>query len=75
MFEEFRVDRLKICGNCAFPQNFHTRKLGEISVFYAVQKLDEVDSFDTVYAFALRSGGIMNPKFLSWVFWNLGSEV
>ena len=26
----------KLCGNCAFPQNFHTRKLGEIMVFYAV---------------------------------------
>ena len=22
--------------NCVFPQNFHTRKLGEVSVFYAV---------------------------------------
>ena len=22
--------------NCAFPQNFHTRKLGEITVFFAV---------------------------------------
>ena len=21
------------CGNCAFPQNFHTRKLREITVF------------------------------------------
>ena len=27
---------LKLCGNCAFPQNFHTMKLGEITVFYAV---------------------------------------
>ena len=27
----------KLCGNCAFPQNFHTRKLGEITIFYAVQ--------------------------------------
>ena len=27
---------LKLCGNCAFPQNLHTRKLGEIGVFYAV---------------------------------------
>ena len=27
----------KLCGNCAFLQNFHTRKLGEITVFYAVQ--------------------------------------
>ena len=24
------------CENCAFPQNFYTRKLGEITVFYAV---------------------------------------
>ena len=24
------------CGNCAISQNFHTRKWGEISVFYAV---------------------------------------
>ena len=23
-------------GNCAFSQNFHTSKFGEISVFYAV---------------------------------------
>ena len=28
--------RPKLRGNCAFPQNFHTRKLGAISVFYAV---------------------------------------
>ena len=26
----------KLCGNCAFPQNFRTSKLGEIAVFYAV---------------------------------------
>ena len=26
----------KLCGNCAFPQNFHTRKLGEITVFFAM---------------------------------------
>ena len=31
--------RPKLCGNCAFPQNFHTRELGEISVFYAVMLL------------------------------------
>ena len=28
--------RPKLYGNCAFPQNFHTRKLGKITVFYAV---------------------------------------
>ena len=22
------------CGNCAFPQNFHTKRLDEITVFY-----------------------------------------
>ena len=27
------VNRLKLCGNCAFPQNFHTRKFGEITNF------------------------------------------
>ena len=32
----FRVNRPKLCGNCAFPQNFHTRKLGEITVFFSV---------------------------------------
>ena len=26
----------KVCGNCVFPQNVHTRKLGEISVFQAM---------------------------------------
>ena len=25
----------KLCGNCAFPQNFHTRKLSEVPVFFA----------------------------------------
>ena len=33
---EFRAIRLKLCGNCAFPQNFHISKLGEITVFFAV---------------------------------------
>ena len=35
---EFRANHPKLCGNCSFPQNFHTRKFGEISVFYAVEK-------------------------------------
>ena len=34
---EFRENHRKLYGNCAFPQIFHTRKLGEITVFYAVQ--------------------------------------
>ena len=32
----FRVNCQKLCVNCAFSQNFHTRKLGEITVFFAV---------------------------------------
>ena len=32
---EFRANCLKLCANCVFPQNFHTRKLGETAVFYA----------------------------------------
>ena len=28
--------RPKLCGNCAFPQHFHTRKLGELTVFFTV---------------------------------------
>ena len=28
--------RPKLCGSCAFSQNFHTRKLGKITVFFAV---------------------------------------
>ena len=29
-------NRPKLCGNCVISQNFHTRKLGEFTVFYAV---------------------------------------
>ena len=36
VFAEFRANRSKTYRNCAFPQNLHTRKLGESSVFYAV---------------------------------------
>ena len=39
--------RQKLCGNCVFPQYFQTRKLGEITTFYAMtsdKKLNTVDS-------------------------------
>ena len=26
----------KLCGNSTFPHHFHIRKLGEITIFYAV---------------------------------------
>ena len=38
VFSEFRVNGPKLYGNCAFPQKFHIRKLGETAVFYTVVK-------------------------------------
>ena len=35
----------KLCGNCAFPQNFHTRKLGEIVAFSAVSYSELSDHY------------------------------
>ena len=32
----FRAIHPKLCGDCAFPQNFHTRKSGEMTVFFVV---------------------------------------
>ena len=32
----FGRNRPKLCGNCSFPQNFDTRKLGETALFLAV---------------------------------------
>ena len=46
VYAEFRSIRLKLCGNCAFPQNFHTKKLGKITVVYTVIK--DVSFFWTV---------------------------
>ena len=33
---EFRANRPKLYGNCVFPQNVHTKKLDEVTVFYVV---------------------------------------
>ena len=38
-FSKYNQSRGFLCGNCAFPQNFHTGKLVEITVFYAVNFL------------------------------------
>ena len=42
--------RSKLCGNYAFSQNFHTRKLGEITLFFAVVTINtyRVVSFNVV---------------------------
>ena len=31
----------KLCGNCAFPQNFRTRKLGQFTPFFRSDKFTE----------------------------------
>ena len=41
LFTQSKIPQLcenyaKLCKNCAFPQNFHTKKLGEITIFYAL---------------------------------------
>lgn len=33
---EFRAIYQKLCENFAFPKRFHTKKLGEITVYHAV---------------------------------------
>ena len=38
IFCEGTCSMQKLFGNRAFPQNFHTRKLGEITVLFAEQK-------------------------------------
>ena len=35
-FAEFWANRRKLCKNCAFPKTFRPKKLGEITVFYAM---------------------------------------
>ena len=37
--ERFSAILPKLRGNCAFPKNFHTRQLGEITVFYSMYSL------------------------------------
>ena len=39
----------KLCGNCAFPQKFRNRKLGEISVFYVVNSKKAWSSIQKIY--------------------------
>ena len=41
-FGQFAI-RPKLCGNCAFPQNFHTRKLSEITVFFVACHLTHIN--------------------------------
>ena len=35
---QFRANCPKLCGNCAFSQSYHTKRLGEITVLFAIKR-------------------------------------
>ena len=74
--EWFRANHPKLCRNCAFPQNFHTRKLGEITVFYAVSVLWNVLLLSSIHLLVRPS--VCNAKSQKWLinfFWLFIHEV
>ena len=48
------LHRPKLCENCAFPQNLHTRKLGEITAFYAVLQMETMVIGKSKYQMYIR---------------------
>ena len=74
---EFRANRPKTQRKLCFPQNFHTRKLGEITVFNTVFNSDVILitlSNDLIFyiVFCLlisnTSCSIPSPQFRIWLF-------
>ena len=73
----FWAIRPKLGENCPFPQNFHSMKLGEITVFYALKlfTLSQVifikrlgvpmNTFQNDFSIGLREDGYEFRKFLS----------
>ena len=51
---KFQTIRRKLCRNCAFPQNFYTRKSGEILVFFAERQLFLLDFLSTFSMWQLK---------------------
>ena len=43
---QFRANCPKLCGNCVFPQNFHTRKSGEITIQNIIVLAKSMIKFD-----------------------------
>ena len=62
---QFRVNRPKLCKNCAFPQNFHTRKLDDITVLYAVKAMS---NWNLSYHNTTEQNIVNSPNFLEWKF-------
>ena len=65
----FRASRPKLCRDCAFPQNFHTKKSGEITVFFAVSASAQPVIWKQIPYISL---GFFSD-FLTVVFKNFGS--
>ena len=62
---QFRAIRPKLCGNCAFPQNLHTRKLGEITVFFGVFPFPSLSasassSSSQLFCLSISAGKLLN---------------
>ena len=51
-------NRPKLCGNCVFPQNFDTRKTGEVTVFFAVRYSNQFSNIVNTQASLLS---LMSP--------------
>ena len=46
---QFLANPQKLFGNCSYLQNFHTRKLGEITVFFAVKRYSHQHVFEKIF--------------------------
>ena len=82
--EILRKDTVSLnCGRCAFPQSFHNRKLGELTVFYAehrvhsMLKIINCENKSMIYVNFVQIGTSLTPKFLKyvWPFFNIMREV
>ena len=80
VFAQFWANYPKVCGNCAFSQNFHARKLGEIMVFSAAKvfkdgssKICERQPLSRPYPFKFFKGCL--PQILIGPFLNTLSYI
>ena len=53
-FAQFQTNHSKLCGNCAFLQNFHTRKLGEITVICVVHSAFSLPNAAVIHTFTVQ---------------------
>ena len=75
----FRTIRSKLCRNCAFLQNFRTRKLGEITIFFVKLWLISLLLLDFYFILSikiLKKGQVsLREKYpYSELFWSVFSS-